>query len=56
MRSKAIDFIMFHYRIYTRPSLFYATIIEKIKVVFLLSDSDYLIKSISEYDIILYVA
>ena len=34
LRRKAIDFIMLHDRIYTRTSLFYITIIEKIKVVF----------------------
>ena len=31
MRRKAIDFMMFHYRIYAKSSLFYAKIIEKIK-------------------------
>ena len=53
LRRKAIDFIMFHDRIYTRSSVFYATIIEKVKVVFLFRDSDDLMKSISECNIIL---
>ena len=44
---------MLHDKIHTRPSLFYGTIIEKIKVVFSFSDSDKLINSISEYSIIL---
>ena len=56
---RAIDFMilffMLHDRIYTRPSLFYITIIEKIKVVFSFGDSDDLIKSISEYNIILFM-
>ena len=52
LRRKAIDFIMPNDGIYTRPSLFCNTIIENIKVIFSLSDSDDLNKSISEYYII----
>ena len=40
LRRKAIYFIMPHDSIYTRPSLFYNNIIEKIKVIFLFCDSD----------------
>ena len=43
---------MLHDRIYARPSIFYITILEKINVLFSFNDFDYLIKSISEYDII----
>ena len=46
---------MFHDRIYARPSLFYATIIEKIKVEFSNSVSDDLIKSTFEYNIIFFM-
>ena len=57
---KAIDFIMFHDRIYARPYILfifyiYITIIEKIEVIFSLSDSDDLTKSISEHNIILFM-
>ena len=55
LRRKAIDFIMLHDRIYTRPRVFYNTIIEKIKVIFSSSDSNYIIKSISEYNIALFM-
>ena len=55
LRRKAIDFTMLHDRVHTRRNLFYVTIIEKIKAEFPLSDSDDLIKSISEYDTILFM-
>ena len=55
LRRKATDIIMLHDRINTGQILLYNTITKKVKVVFLLSHSDDLIKSISEYNIILFM-
>ena len=46
---------MLNDKIHTRPGFFYITNIEKIRVIFTLSEADDLIKSISENNIFLFM-
>ena len=46
---------MLHDKIHNRPGFFYITNIEKIRVIFTLSEADDLIKSISENNIFFFM-